>query len=129
MPFIKYYFPNTKVVEIIYSDCDYINISNLISEVLKDKDNFVVISTDLSHFYTLENAHKKDNICLNAITNLDLDIFNQGCEACGLTGVKAIVDYAKRSDFKVKLLDYRTSADASNDKSSVVGYTSFVLGK
>ncbi len=128
VPFIKYYFPNTKVVEIVYSDCSYQNISEIIDEILKDEDNFVVISTDLSHFYNLDEAKTLDNICLNAINNLDINKFNQGCEACGITGVKAIVEYAKSEDMRVQFLDYRTSADASGDKTRVVGYSSFVFG-
>ncbi len=128
MPFVKYYFPNTKVIEIVYGDCSYQNISNVINEILKDDDNFIIISTDLSHFYTLDEAQAVDNICLNAINNLDINQFNQGCEACGITGVKALVEYAKNHDMKVQLLDYRTSADASGDKTRVVGYSSFVLG-
>ncbi len=128
MPFLKYYFPNVQVVEIIYSKCDYHNIIQIIDEVLKDEDSFVVISTDLSHFYNLQDAHKLDNICLKAIKNLDLDLLDQGCEACGLIGIKAIVEYAKNNDMKSQLLDYRTSADASGDTTRVVGYSSFVLG-
>ncbi len=128
MPFIKHYFPNTKVVEIVYSDCSYQNISHIIDEILKDEDNFVVISTDLSHFYNLNEAQALDNICLNAINDLDINKFNQGCEACGIIGVKAIVQYAKSNNMKVQLLDYRTSADTSGDKTRVVGYSSFVFG-
>ncbi len=34
---------------------------------------------------------------------------------------------AKRQMLNVELLDYRTSADASGDRSNVVGYTSALL--
>ena len=128
MPFIKHYFPNTKIIEIVYSNCDYSSISDLINEILMDYDNFVVISTDLSHFHTLNEAKALDNICLNAISDLNMEKFNHGCEACGMIGVKAMVDYAFKNNFKVKLCDYRTSADITNDINNVVGYTSFVLG-
>ncbi len=128
MPFVKYHFPDTEVIEIVYSNCDYKNISILIDEILQDEDNFIVISTDLSHFHNLNDAKSLDNICLNAINDLDMKKFNQGCEACGLIGVKALVSYASKHNFKTKLCDYRTSADITEDKSSVVGYTSLVLG-
>ncbi len=129
MPFIKHYFPDTKVVEIVYSDCEYHNLSIIIDEILSDEDNFVVISTDLSHFYNLDDAMALDNICLHAIKELDMAKFNQGCEACGIIGVKALVEYARNHDMQSQMLDYRTSADASNDSTRVVGYTSFVLGR
>jgi len=127
MPFIKHYLPNAKIIEFIYGNADYRKIAKLISEILKDKNNVVVISTDLSHFYTQENAKKLDNICLNAILKKDVSMLEHGCEACGIIGVKAMLEVAKSLNMRVDLLDYRTSADASGDRSSVVGYVSAYL--
>ena len=128
MPFIKHYFPDVSVVEIVYSKTNSEDMSEIIAEVLNDEENFVVISTDLSHFHNLEKATYLDKICLEAIVSLDIEKFNKGCEACGLIGVQALVKYANKNSTKVKFCDYRTSADVSNDKNSVVGYTSFVFG-
>jgi AmmeMemoRadiSam system protein B len=127
MPFIKHYLPNAKVIEFIYGKADYRKIAKLITELLKYKDNVVVISTDLSHFYTLENATKLDNICLNGIMKKDITMLDKGCEACGIIGVKAMLQVAKDLNLTVDLLDYRTSADASGDESRVVGYLSAYL--
>ena len=129
MPFIKYHLPNVQIIELIYSAIDYQNISKIIEEVLKDKDNFIVISTDLSHFYSLDEAKKLDDICLDAINSLKLQTFDKGCEACGITGVKALVAYASKTQMRVQQLDYRTSANVTKDDKRVVGYTSFVLGE
>jgi MEMO1 family protein len=126
-PFIKYYSKDKKVIEIIYSKCDYQDISKIIEELLKDLKNFIVISTDLSHFYTLAEANKKDKQCISAISSNDVDSFNKECEACGLVGVKGLIQVTNKLDYKIKLLDYRTSADVSNDTKSVVGYSSFVI--
>ncbi len=128
MPFIKYYLPNVQVVEIIYGKIDFFKISKIIDEILKDKNNFIIISTDLSHFYNIDDAKKLDNICLEGISQQNIKILNQGCEACGITGVKALIKYAQDLKMKSKLCDYRTSADASKDNTRVVGYASFVFG-
>ena len=126
-PFIKHYFENVQLVEIIYGEINYEDLSKVIDEVLVDSDNFVVISTDLSHFYTLEEAQKLDNICLEAIDKKDLKMFDY-CEACGKVGVKAIIDCAIKNDFDTKILNYCTSADVTKDKSRVVGYTTALIG-
>ena len=126
-PFIKNYFSNIKLVELIYGDLDFNNLSLLVDELLEDSENFVVISTDLSHFYTLEEAKKLDNICLNAIIKKDLELFDKGCEACGKIGVKALVKSAKNRDMEFEFLHYCTSYDRTKDDSSVVGYCSFIL--
>ena len=123
-PFIKHYFPDAKIVELIYGDIKAKSISEIINFILNKQECGVIISTDLSHFYNLEDANRLDNICLNGIQNLDLDILESGCEACGKTGVKAMLLSAKKLNLTPHLLDYRTSADVSNDNSRVVGYVS-----
>ncbi|MEA3384746.1 MAG: AmmeMemoRadiSam system protein B [Campylobacterota bacterium] len=126
-PFIKYYLPDVNVIEIIYSKIDYERLSEVIEYVLKEKDTFIVISTDLSHFYNLNTAHKLDNICLESIQNKDVNLAKKGCEACGIVGVEAVLNISKKYNYSLDILDYRTSADTSNDTSSVVGYTSAVI--
>ncbi len=126
IPFIKHYLGDVEVVEIVYGDINYKDLEKVIEYILKDEDNFVVISTDLSHFYNLQKANSLDSICIKAVVSKDLNAF-YGCEACGIIGVKAITKYAKEHNLDIKLLDYRTSYDATNDKSSVVGYSSFII--
>lgn len=126
-PFIKNYASDVKVVELVYSDCDFRDIGQVIEYLMEDEDNFVIISTDLSHFYTLDEAKVKDNICLNAIVQKDIKKLENGCEACGKVGVKALLNSISKKNMKIKLLDYRTSADRSKDETRVVGYSSFVI--
>ena len=126
-PFIKHYFENVQLVEIIYGEIDYEELSKVIDEVLANSDNFVVISTDLSHFYTLKEAQKLDNICVEAINKKYLKLFDY-CEACGKVGVKAVINWAIKNDFDTKVLNYCTSAYVTKDESRVVGYTSALIG-
>lgn len=123
MPFIKHYLKDVKVVELVYGDMDPIYLSKICEAILSDKENAIVISTDLSHYYPLKEAQELDSICLKGVNDLDLMLLNS-CEACGIIGVKAIVMAAKKMNLTPRILDYRTSADASGDESSVVGYMS-----
>jgi AmmeMemoRadiSam system protein B len=127
IPFIKEYISNSQIVEIIYGKVDFNLLSIMVQDILDDKNSLVVISTDLSHFYNLKKAKELDNICINAILKRDINLFDRGCEACGLTGVKALIKVAKKINLDIKLLDYRTSYDVTKDDQSVVGYTSFIL--
>ncbi len=124
MPFLKYYLPQVQVVEIVYGRIDPKELESIISYILNDEDSAVVISSDLSHYYDIEKANSIDGICLEAVSKLDTTLLHQGCEACGILGMEGIMLYAKEKGLKPVLLDYRTSADASGDKSAVVGYMS-----
>ncbi|NPA74218.1 MAG: AmmeMemoRadiSam system protein B [Epsilonproteobacteria bacterium] len=129
MPFIKYYIPDANVVELVYGKEDPKNLQKIIDFVLQDDENAVVISTDLSHYYTLERASAIDNICLEAVWHLDTKRLHQGCEACGIIGMEAMILSAKNNDLKAILLDYRTSADVNQDNTEVVGYMSAAFVK
>ncbi|MEA2027671.1 MAG: AmmeMemoRadiSam system protein B, partial [Campylobacterota bacterium] len=122
IPFIQHYNKDKKVIEIIYGKVGK-ELKELIEYLLKDMDNAIVISTDLSHFYDLDTANQLDKHCLDGVYNKDLKEL-QKCEACGKAGVEAIVAIAKEQNLNIELLDYRTSFDQSKDKSSVVGYMS-----
>ncbi|MFK2823072.1 AmmeMemoRadiSam system radical SAM enzyme [Arcobacter sp. YIC-80] len=128
-PFIKHYFPDTSIVEIIYGKIDYEKLSKVIDEFLDDEDNLILISTDLSHFHNQKTANKLDNICLNAIAKKDMSLFDKGCEACGKIGVKAVINSAIKKTLDTKVLHYCTSYDRTKDASRVVGYTSALIGK
>ncbi len=123
-PFIKHYMEEVNILELVYSSIDAVEISKIIDYILQDENNGVVISTDLSHFYNQKEANTLDAICLDAIKNLDINKLHSGCEACGITGVQAMMISAKKLSLDFSLLDYRTSADASGDTSRVVGYMS-----
>lgn len=123
MPFVKHYFPQVKVVEIVYGDLDYRHLVPLIKSLLEEPETFLVISTDLSHFYNLEEANSLDNICLRGVETLDIDLLKRGCEACGMIGLKALLAVVQKS----KLIDYRTSYDTTRDDTRVVGYLSALL--
>ena len=124
MPLIQHYFPKHKVIELIYGEVSEKELAKVIIALLNNPDNAVVISSDLSHYYPLRKAKELDAFCMKALRELDEKILTVGCEACGYTGIKAMILAAKYHKMRVELLDYKTSAKASGDESSVVGYLS-----
>ncbi len=127
IPFINYYFRNIPIVEIVYGKIEHEEMTQVLDFLLQDRENLVVISTDLSHYYDLQTAKKLDNICLQAIATMDIDLLDKGCEACGMIGVRALIGVANKIDLESSIIDHRTSADASGDSSQVVGYMSAIF--
>jgi len=106
---------------------DYRVVKRVI-DFLKDEKTIVVISTDLSHYYPDSVAKQIDSNCIEAVENLDISKL-RSCEACGITGIEAVIEYAKENGLKSKVLDYKTSGDISGDRSAVVGYVSAIFYK
>jgi len=129
LPFINHYLPQTKVIELIYGKTHEDELEKMIAYLLQDRDNLLVVSSDLSHYHSQDNAHKRDYICLDSIERLSANRIKNGCEACGYEGIRALLNVTKKMNFKSQLLDYRTSADTTGDTQHVVGYTSAIFGK
>jgi MEMO1 family protein len=126
-PFIRYYLPETQIVELVYSYTDPSRIAPILSACLEEEDTALIISTDLSHFYPQEQANRIDALCLEAMERVDTVRLHEGCEACGIIGIEAMLKVAKAKGMESVILDYRTSADASGDTSRVVGYGSVLF--
>ena len=127
MPFIKHYFPKTPIIELIYGELKAQQLANIMVALLHNRDNLLVISSDLSHFHPIDRANELDNICLSALSKLDPIMLHKGCEACGFKGIEAIIMASRELKLNSKLLDYRTSAKVSDDRRSVVGYLSVMF--
>ena len=123
MPFIKNY-SDAKVIELIYSEQH--NLSDIISFLLKDKDNLIIVSSDLSHFLPLDEANKIDKNCLDGVRLLNFDLLNN-CDACGIIGLKSLLYNVRQMRFQTKVLKYKTSFETTGDETSVVGYMSAII--
>ena len=88
----------------------------------------LVASSDLSHFYALSEAERLDRQVWEHVAAFDPEGLARALEkgkaqACGACPIIATM-YAARSlgADRAAILDYSTSADATGDRSSVVGY-------
>lgn len=124
MPFIQHYFKNIPVIELIYSDYSAQKLKEIILFLIK-KNILVVISSDLSHYYDINTANTLDYNCLKAVNEQNTALLEK-CEACGKTGIEALILAAKSLHLTSYVTDYRTSADISKDEKNVVGYMSAV---
>jgi AmmeMemoRadiSam system protein B len=106
-----------------------------LAHTLRERDALLVASTDLSHFYPEKVANEFDDAMLKQIAALSpegvLETERTGKGfACGAPGVAAVLWAAKElGATKGEILHYSTSAEASGDRSSVVGYGAVVVLK
>ena len=100
-------------------------IADVIGEI---PSTLVVTSSDFTHYEPEEIARRTDNEALDTILALDADRFLDLCvgrrlSICGAGAIATLMGLASELDMTAtKLVDYSTSADATGDRSSVVGY-------
>lgn len=108
-------------------------LAKSLKELKLEKDTAIIASSDMTHYEPQESAEKKDSKAIDAILNLDekalierveeLDISMCGFAPCAIMIVAAKILGAKHA----RLVKYQTSADASGDSSSVVGYAGIII--
>ncbi len=123
LQFLKY----KEILPLIVSYISPEESKNIAEKISKLEGDFV-FSTDLSHFLPYEEAIKKDKKTIMAIENLEEKFFlNEENSACGVFPLLILINLCKINNWKPKLIQYKNSGDVTGDKSSVVGYASFIF--
>lgn len=138
LPFLQFFLPSVKIVPIIVSSADfqvYDEIGGAITKSLKEarEDCLIVASSDMTHYETQETAKANDNLAIEAILKLDgkellrrVEKFN--ITMCGYGPTVCMLSAARNLGAKeARLIKYQTSAEASGDYSSVVGYAGILV--
>jgi AmmeMemoRadiSam system protein B len=86
----------------------------------------LIVSTDLSHYHPHETATRLDQRTSAAISARDANAI-AAKDVCGIFALRGAVEWSRRADLAVRLLDRRTSADTVGDASRVVGYGAFAI--
>lgn len=126
IPFIQKFAPEAKIIPIVCNRSETGIIRNIIERFYTNTENVFVISSDLSHFYPLNEAEKIDTYTANMIENQEIKNFHPA-QACGAQGIIGAVEFAKEKDFALIRTVLTTSAAKTNDTTSVVGYGGWIL--
>lgn len=74
LPFIKHYFPDAKIVPLIFTSEETENKDIQLAQKIKDLSGgrvFVLASLDFSHYLSLDEADKRDEMTLDAMRKRD----------------------------------------------------------
>ena len=126
VPIIQSLFKSVKIVPILIGKADFKIIFDILNEYYPNTENGFVISSDLSHFLSDENARKLDNQTAQMIETGNLNGFRFE-QACGALGIAGLVEFANKNNYSLIRIYMTNSASATNDKSSVVGYGCWFL--
>ncbi len=134
LPMIQHVVPgNPKILPILTGSVGMAEINKLDDVLAASLDplrDLLLISTDLSHFYSYEKARKLDRETLDLILEGDggtlIDRSGEGGRlCCGFTGVVCAIGLAKRWGLeRPEILIYYNSGDSGGERNNVVGYAS-----
>ena len=137
LPFLQKTFDGVRIVPILMGNPDpqvchdlAVALDKLIGQ---REDVLILISSDMSHYYTYDVANRMDDLTLQAIKDIDPKKFFEGCiarkmEMCGFVPVTTALLFAKLRGIKhVEVLKHANSGDTSGDKTKVVGYSSVIF--
>jgi AmmeMemoRadiSam system protein B len=122
VPFLQVVLSSFRLVPMLFGRVDSRAVAADLVDHLQE-DDLVVVSSDLSHFYSYDAAQRLDEGFLDALLKGDERGVLAG-EACGRAPVATLMEVAERKAWHPHLLDYRTSGDTAGDRSRVVGYAS-----
>lgn len=139
LPFLQtIYGDDLNIVPIIVATSEIetiISLANSLKPYFSD-DNLFVISTDLSHYPSYDDANEVDLNILQAMTknspdellnaivkNEDSKTHNLQTSACGWSSLLTLLHLTEDTDYTYELLNYKNSGDTKyGEKDRVVGY-------
>jgi len=137
LPFLQKTFQDVHIVPILMGDPDprvCRDLAKALDKLIGRRDDvLVLISSDMSHYYTYDVANRMDALTLEPIKAMDAQKFFEGnmsrkMEMCGFVPVTTALILAQLRGIKhVEVLKHANSGDTSGDKSRVVGYSSIIF--
>jgi hypothetical protein len=138
LPFLQYFRKGIKIVPLIVATQSP-EICRILGEGIADaikeskQEVLILASSDMTHYESLDDAKKKDNLAIQDILALQpeklLQTVNENnISMCGVAPA-AIMLYAARSlgAAKAHLISYDTSGTVTGETKEVVGYAGIIV--
>lgn len=125
LPFLQTCLTDFQLVPIVVGETTANEVSNLLALFSNAADTLFVVSTDLSHYHSVQQAKLIDDRTIAAI--LSYDLTSRGDDACGCYALNGLLDYAHKKNWQISLVQQGNSGDNMGNKEKVVGYASFIL--
>ena len=130
LPFLQTVLDEFKLVPIVVGESSpedvYTVLDYFSNNISGDKNTLIVISTDLSHFESYENATCHDRKTSQSIEGLKYENIQYG-DACGRNPLNGLLYFARKKNLRIQNLALQNSGDVSGDRDRVVGYGAYVL--
>ncbi|PIQ23754.1 AmmeMemoRadiSam system protein B [bacterium (Candidatus Blackallbacteria) CG17_big_fil_post_rev_8_21_14_2_50_48_46] len=125
LPFLQRALKSFEIIPIVIGAAPPKQLAQILLPYSQQADVLFVISTDLSHYHSYEEARRIDAIANHAIPALDFQEMADKGDACGMIGVLTAIEIARIEGWQGHFLDYRNSGDTAGPRDQVVGYGAY----
>lgn len=126
LPFLQVILDEFSILPLVVGDATAAQVAEVLEMVWGGEETAVVVSSDLSHFLSYDEASRVDRATVDRITGLDGPLWPN--EACGAYPINGLLEVAKSRGLTADLLDLRNSGDTAGDRDRVVGYAAVAFG-
>ncbi len=128
IPFLKNMLPDAKIVPIIVGSCNFRTVLHIVESFWDNPENGFVFTTDLSHFYTQEDAAHFNEYVANFVEERN----STGSHIQSSSGSNALIvltEFAREKGFSLIRVDLKTSVDSSAKDKKIASYGSWILNE
>lgn len=120
LPFLQVALDRFSIVPLVVGQCEPETLAQVLNAIWGGPETLIIISSDLSHYHSYTEAQRIDQFTTTEILAMQARIDHE--QACGATGINALLLAAQTHGCIPRLLALRNSGDTAGDRSRVVGY-------
>jgi len=126
LPFLQAVLDHFTLIPLVVGDTTPVEVASVLRALWGGEETLVVVSSDLSHFLSYDEAIVLDECTASAIESLEADGIGMD-QACGRIPVAGLLIRAREEGLRVERVDLRNSGDTAGPRNQVVGYGSFLF--
>ncbi len=126
LPFLQRCLGDFRLVPLVVGDATGKQVAEALKLLWGGPETLIVISSDLSHQLSYDQARTSDAATCKAIEDYRPDRI-EGPQACGRIPIMGLLEIARERAMTVATLDLRNSGDTAGPRHAVVGYGAWMF--
>ncbi len=125
LPFLQTVLGQFALLPVVVGHCAARTVAAMMDALWGGPETLLVVSTDLSHFHSYQEACSLDTRTCNRVMKKDSSL--TGRDACGAYALNGLLSSEHCRPLVVRELAVCNSGDTAGSKDRVVGYAAFIL--